>query len=151
MTLDRFLPASQEEVWAAFTRPELLKEWWAPEGIRCGFVSVDLKAGGWFRYCFVGEEDGQEYWGRGTYQEIRKPDLLSYMDTFTDEKGTPVPPSHHGIPINEIKEGIVRFRFSAEKPGTRMVMEMDNYFDESYTKQVIAGWNSMLDNLERML
>lgn len=150
LTIKRTFNAPVEKVWDAFTEQELLSRWWSPESMTCSYVSVDLKKGGLFRFCFKGL-DGREFWGRGVYQTISKPTHLSYLDTFSDAKGNPVPPSHFGLPGDKIIESLIEIAFSENGNKTDMTITGDNYFDDSMTENMTKGWNSMFDKLNSIL
>jgi len=139
-----------DKIWDSFTIPELLRKWWSPEGMTSSHVSVDLKKDGLFRYCFKGM-DGSEFWGRGIYQNISKPTHISYLDTFTDSMGNPVPPSHFGLPGDKIIESLVDFAFLEHENKTKMTITGDNYFDDSMSEDMTKGWNSMFDKLHSLL
>lgn len=63
MVLERSFSAPQETVWEALTHEDALKKWWCPPGLEASYISVDLRNGGIFRYCFRAP-DGKEFWGR---------------------------------------------------------------------------------------
>ncbi len=51
--LDRTYPAPPEKVWAAWTRPELLRRWACPDTAwRVSSCEVDARAGGGYRIRF---------------------------------------------------------------------------------------------------
>ena len=150
LNIERIFSAPMEKVWEAFTTAEQLKKWWSPPEMEVANISVDLKKDGLFRYCFKGT-DGKEYWGRGRYQTIDKPTYLSYLDTFTDAEGKPVPPSYFGMPGGEILETLVEFSLSEEDGQTKMKMVGENPFDEAMTADMRKGWEGMFDKLEEFL
>jgi len=150
LVIEKIFDAEIEKVWKAFTTSEILGKWWSPEGMSSSYISVDLKEGGKFRFCFKGS-DGKEFWGLGIYKKIEKPKNLSYLDTFSDSDGNPVPPSHFGMPGDEIIESLVEIAFSKDGNKTHMKISMDNYYDDSMTKDMIKGWNSMFDKLTKIL
>ncbi|MFZ2150955.1 MAG: SRPBCC domain-containing protein [Candidatus Absconditicoccaceae bacterium] len=150
LTLERSFLFPIEKVWEALTDANKLKKWWSPTGFETSYISVDLKKGGIFRYCFKNSE-GQEFWGRGIYQVIEKSKFLSWLDTFTDSKGNPVPPSHYEIPGEEIIEAIVEFDLKTENDITKMKMVGDNPYDDSMLENMKKGWNGMFDKLEVFL
>ena len=78
LTLVRSFPSPIEKVWDALTDTDKLKQRWAPTGLETSYISVDLRQGGLFGYCFKSPE-GQEFWGRGIYQVIEEPKFLSWM------------------------------------------------------------------------
>lgn len=75
--------ATPELVWRAWTEPELLRQWWAPEKTSVTDCEVDLRVGG---EVFVVMEAGAEmgkYGGtrwpmRGTFTEIAPVQALAY-------------------------------------------------------------------------
>lgn len=150
LIIERSINAPIEKVWDAFTNPEVLKMWFTPPGMSSAFISVDVKEGGLFRYCFKMDEGGAEFWGRGVYQKIEAPNYLSYLDTFTDADGNDVPPSHFGMQGNEIVETLAEFFFTGNGGETTVKLVGENPFDEKLTADMTDGWNGMFDNLERM-
>ena len=149
LTIERTFSGPIEQVWEAFTNADKLKQWWYPPSMTCSHISLELKDGGIFRYCFKGQ-DGNEFWGRGIYKTINKPSFLSYLDTFTDADGKPVPPSHFGMPGDEIVETLAEFHFEQEGEKTKVTLVGENYFDDSMTADMTQGWNGMFDNLEKL-
>jgi len=118
--------------------------------MKASAISVDLKKGGLFRYCFK-DADGHEFWGRGIYEAINKPTYLSYMDTFTDSDGNPVPPSHFGLPGDQIVETLTEIFLSENNGKTILKLVGDNPFDATMTDEMTKGWNGMFEKLETLL
>ena len=151
LTIKRTFDAPIEDVWEAFTSPELLAKWWAPSGMSNSFVSTEVKVGGMFRYCMKMDEGGQEFWGRGIYQKIDKPNFISYLDAFTDENGNAVAPSYYGMPGDDIIETILEITFVSDGDKTEMILVGDNPFDDDMTENMTKGWNDMFDKLTNNL
>ena len=151
LTLERSFSTPIEKVWEALTTKDKLKKWWCPPGMESPHVSVDLKKGGIFGYCFS-TPNGKEFWGRGVYQTIEQPKFLSFLDTFTDSKGNPVPSSYYGMSGEEIVESLVEFSLTMDGNGiTTMKMIGDNPHDDSMLEDMKKGWNGMFDKLEALL
>ena len=150
LTLERSFSAPIEKVWEALTNADKLKKWWCPPNFEATGISVDLKKDGIFGYCFKNSK-GQEFWGRGVYQTIEQPKFLSWLDTFTDSKGNPVPSSHYGMPGEEIVESLVEFSITTENGITTMKMVGENPHDDSMLESMTKGWNGMFDKLEVLL
>jgi uncharacterized protein YndB with AHSA1/START domain len=146
LTIDRKFNAPIDRVWEAFTNPEILAKWWSPAGMTNYHASADVRQGGEFRYCFESSE-GVKYWGKGVYKTINEPTYLSYTDYFTDAEGNPVPPSHYGIPGDEIIPTLVEFTFAENGEQTSLRITGDNPFDASMTAEMTKSWNSMFDKL----
>lgn len=66
-TFERTYAAPIAAVWAAWTRPEVLRQWWGPEKTTIPECEVDLRVGG--RIYIVMEADE----GMGKYQGTRWP------------------------------------------------------------------------------
>ena len=150
LSIERSFSATIEKVWEALTNADKLKNWWCPPGMESPYISVDFKNGGVFRYSFKGS-DGKEFWGRGLYQTIEKPKFLSFLDTFTDSQGNPVPSSHYGMDGKEIVEALVEFSLTEENGITKMTMVGENPHDDSILEDMKKGWNGMFDKLEELL
>ncbi len=146
LIIERTFNAPIDKVWAAFTTPEILAQWWFPEGMTNSHATTDLRVGGEFRYCFKNHE-GNEFWGKGVYQTITAPTYFSYIDNFTDADGKPVPPSYFGMPGDELTPTLVEITLKNNGAITRMQITMENPFDEAMTKNMTQGWNSMFDHL----
>jgi uncharacterized protein YndB with AHSA1/START domain len=151
LTLTRTFQAPIDEVWRAWTDAELLKEWWAPAGMHCSHVTADVHEEGRFLYCFKKDDDDTEYWGRGIYQTITEPTFLSYLDSFTDKKGNDVPPSHYGMPGDEVVESLTEITLKEDKNGTHVILAADNPFGAQMTKEMTKSWNEMFDKLAGVL
>lgn len=149
-TMERTFAAPIEKVWEALTSADKLKLWWCPTGFEAAHISVDFQKGGIFGYCFK-NSTGQEFWGRGVYLEIEQPRFLSWLDTFTDANGNPVPSSHYGMAGDEIIESLVEFTLRAENGLTTMTMVGENPHDDATLEDMTQGWNGMFDKLEVLL
>lgn len=82
----RVFNAPRELVWKSWTEPERLKQWWGPKGFTVHTCKVDLRLGGVFHYGMKAP-DGNEIWGRFTYREIKAPERLVFIVSFSDPKG----------------------------------------------------------------
>lgn len=82
----RVFDAPRERVWAAWTQVEHMKKWWGPKGFKVKHMTMDLRPGGTLHYCLVAP-DGSEMWGKMAYREIRKPEKLVFMNSFSDPQG----------------------------------------------------------------
>ncbi|HEY9010936.1 MAG TPA: SRPBCC family protein [Devosia sp.] len=49
LSIERFMRATPEKVWQAWTTPMLLEQWWVPHPSRCRVIELELRAGGAFR------------------------------------------------------------------------------------------------------
>ena len=49
LVVERFMRASPETVWKAWTTPALLEQWWTPHPTLCRVLDLEVRAGGAFR------------------------------------------------------------------------------------------------------
>jgi uncharacterized protein YndB with AHSA1/START domain len=73
----RLFEAPRELVFAAFTDPKHLAQWWGPDGFTTTTHGFDFRPGGVWRFVMHGP-DGRDYQNRVTFDEIKRPELLAY-------------------------------------------------------------------------
>jgi uncharacterized protein YndB with AHSA1/START domain len=76
-------------VFEAWTKPELLKRWWAPKSLGISFLSceADVRAGGTYRFAFghAASESPMAFFGR--YIEVIPPSRLVWTNDEGGEGG----------------------------------------------------------------
>ena len=75
---ERIFDAPPERVFAAYTEPKLIPEWWGPRGVTTTVDKMDARPGGDWR--FVCRDSDGETAFRGTYREITPTERVS--ETF---------------------------------------------------------------------
>jgi uncharacterized protein YndB with AHSA1/START domain len=70
-------------VFAAWTDPKHLDQWWGPYGFTTTTSSYELQPGGVWRYVMHGP-DGRDYQNRITFEEIVPPERLVYRHGGAD-------------------------------------------------------------------
>jgi uncharacterized protein YndB with AHSA1/START domain len=70
-------------VFDAWTKPELVRRWWAPKslGVTLASCDADVRPGGKYRYVLIGRK-GEEIAFSGRYVEIVPPSRLVYTQVF---------------------------------------------------------------------
>jgi uncharacterized protein YndB with AHSA1/START domain len=68
----REIPATVEQVFAAFSHPERLSRWWGPAGFTNTFSVCEFKNGGRWSYIMHGP-DGRNYPNESEFAEIESP------------------------------------------------------------------------------
>ena len=66
-------------MFAAYTDPELIPEWWGPRGTTTIVDQMDVRPGGAWRFVHR-DPDGTETGFRGTYREVTPPERI--VQTF---------------------------------------------------------------------
>jgi uncharacterized protein YndB with AHSA1/START domain len=129
--------ASPEAVFQAWTDPEQVARWWAPEGIsiKPDSIVIEPRVGGRFELTMV-DPSGTSYDMRATYVELVEHELIVMRS--------------EPIPAAGIAETQTRVTFAAEGDGCRMTISDGPYTDE-VRGNAEAGWRSLVANLERLL
>ncbi len=104
ITMTRVFDAPRELVFAAWTEPDQLAQWWGPHGFTNPVCEVDLRPGGAWRIDMQGP-DGTVYPNGGLYQEVDPPARLVFSDIVDDDAGawgdTPPPSSVTSVTFDE--------------------------------------------------
>jgi uncharacterized protein YndB with AHSA1/START domain len=75
-------------VWDAFTKQEILDQWWAPQPFASRTKIMDFKVGGRRFYAMVTPE-GQERWSIWKYTSITPKTNFKMSSAFADKDGKP--------------------------------------------------------------
>jgi uncharacterized protein YndB with AHSA1/START domain len=76
--------ATRDLVWEAYTKPEILDQWWAPKPMTSKTKAMDFKVGGRRFYAMVSPE-GQERWVVQKYTSITPKTNFKIFNAFADE------------------------------------------------------------------
>jgi len=76
--------APRELVWDAYTKPEILDQWWAPRPLTSRTTVMDFQVGGRRFYAMV-SPDGQERWVVQKYTSITPKTNFKLFNAFSDE------------------------------------------------------------------
>jgi uncharacterized protein YndB with AHSA1/START domain len=82
--LERVFNAPRELVFAAWTQPEHVRQWWGQKGSTMTLCEIDLRPGGEWRYVELAA-DGNEYPFCGEYIEVSPPERLVHTFVFDVE------------------------------------------------------------------
>lgn len=86
ISVKREFASMLENVWSAWTEPELIDLWWAPKPYKNKTKSMDFREGGYWLYAMVSPED-EIHWCRADYKKIDPLKTFSALDAFCDETG----------------------------------------------------------------
>jgi uncharacterized protein YndB with AHSA1/START domain len=133
LQIRRVIKARRPRVFASWTTPELMQQWFAPSGMRVANASVDLRVGGEYRIETRGVDDA-EFVATGAYQKIVPNELLS----FTWGKGCD---PHR-------KETLVTITFRDFEDGTELILIHEGFSSSDVAAKHEHGWTGCLDKLE---
>jgi uncharacterized protein YndB with AHSA1/START domain len=136
LRLERTYEASAEEVFDAWTSPEVLRRWWFVEqSQRTPVADVDLRVGGGYRLTMEDADSGARHTVVGEYEEIRRPELLVYSWRWElDTGGT----GH---------ESRVSVRFIPDGERTTVVLVHSGLEDAGSAERHSVGWSACLEHL----
>lgn len=147
----RTINAPREMVFKAWTEPEHLKRWWGPRGFTAPHVTIDPRPGGVYHYV-MRSPDGQEFWGKGVFREIVRPERIVYMDSFSDEAGNLVEPTHYGMSPDFPAQTLITVTFAEHQGKTEVTLRYSvgsaSAIDRENMQQ---GWAESLDRLAEYL
>jgi uncharacterized protein YndB with AHSA1/START domain len=136
LRLERVIRADRERAFAAWTRPELLREWSAPEGMTIEEGELDLRVGGRWRVVMT-EPNGKRHEAFGTYREVTPPERLVYTHAWRQGNGSS-------------PETTLVVEFHEVAGGTRVVLTQEGFASPESRDGHGEGWSSSLNRLEAM-
>ncbi|WP_299824840.1 SRPBCC domain-containing protein [uncultured Pontibacter sp.] len=86
ITVKREFAAELPLVWDAYTKSEILDQWWAPKPWKARTKTMDFREGGYWHYAMVGPE-GEEHWALANYKTIDPKRRFTAMDGFANAEG----------------------------------------------------------------
>ena len=136
--------APRDMVWDAYTKRELLDQWWAPKPMMSRTKVMDFREGGRRFYAMV-SPDGQERWALQTYTSITPKTNFKFFNAFADENENPQLPGSD-------------WDFSFTEDGDKTTVHVSIY-NESLERmeRILAddgfmlGTEAQLQNLEELL
>jgi uncharacterized protein YndB with AHSA1/START domain len=84
--ISRTFDVPREKMFEVWTSREHLMKWFGPKGFTMPVAKLDLRPGGMLHYQLK-SPDGQAIWGKFVYKEIRPPERLVWVNSFSDEHG----------------------------------------------------------------
>jgi uncharacterized protein YndB with AHSA1/START domain len=138
--ITRVFDAPRELVFAAFTEPERMKQWWGPKGFTVIASKMDLRPDGFYHYGMLAP-DGSAMWGKFVYREITRPERIVVVNSFSDEDGNITRhPMSPGWPL----EMLSTFLFVQQDGRTTLTVKWSPLnADESERATFAAGHDSM--------
>jgi uncharacterized protein YndB with AHSA1/START domain len=134
--IERTFPASAEEVFDAWTSPEVMRRWLHPApDWETPEAEVDLRVGGKVRVV-MRRPDGTEIEAQGEYTLIDRPRRLVMTWTFGDD------------PSNE---QLIELSFSESEGSTRVLLVNSGISTDERRDAQDWGWRGCFDQLERVL
>jgi uncharacterized protein YndB with AHSA1/START domain len=139
LRVERTFDASPEEVFDAWTNPEVLRRWWRPNPAWSTPVAeVDLRVGGRYRISMEDPENGTKHTAGGEYSEVSRPRRLVYSWQWEEEDGR----------LGHASTVAVDFRADGDGERTTVVLEHSGLVSADSRDSHTHGWAGILDMLE---
>jgi uncharacterized protein YndB with AHSA1/START domain len=150
--INREFDADLSLVWDAFTKPEILDQWWSPKPWLSKTKVMNFEVGGRRFYAMVSPE-GQEHWSIQQYTSISPKINFKFLNAFADENENPQLPGsdwdltfteQNARPGEPVGRGITKVRISIYNESLeRMEKMIEMGFKEGFTMT--------MKNLEELL
>jgi uncharacterized protein YndB with AHSA1/START domain len=141
--ITREFAAGLSLVWDAYTRPEILDQWWAPKPWVSKTKFMDFKVGGRRFYAMVSPE-GQERWLIQKYTSISPKTNFKLMNAFADKDENP-----------ELPGSDWDFNFSEQNGTTKVSITIYNESLVRMEKMIETGFKEgsamQMKNLDELL
>ena len=143
LVLTRLIDAPRERVFAAWTQPDLLKQWFAPRPWSTSVAELDVRTGGW-NYVVMRDQDGNDYPNRGMYLEVVPNEKIVFTDAYTGDWQPSDKPFFTAVLTFEDEGGKTRYTARARHwtVEDRQVHEKMGFHE---------GWGMCADQLEELL
>lgn len=154
-TISRIFKAPRQKVWDAWTKPELLVQWFGPKGTRATAVTADIRVGG-VLHSYMDAPDGRRLWAKFVYRELWPPSRLVYEHSFSDPEaniaGSPFSPNWPKVLLTTVT-------FEEEGADTRMRLHQvplranaaQRAEFVATIKSMHGGWSGSFDELDELI
>ncbi len=142
--------ASIEAVFQAWTDPEQLKHWYAPDDCTIEFKTIDITPGGTFHSCVHDPVHGK-CWVKGTYLEVVPNQKLAFTMLMSDEAGNAVSSVSAGKSEDWPEAQITTVRFETVDKQTKVSIHQTVLEEVAKKTGAYYGWVKMLNRLDLLL
>jgi uncharacterized protein YndB with AHSA1/START domain len=136
LEMKRVLPAAPSVVFAAFSDPNELANWWGPEGFNIPSLEYDPRAGESYRIEMQPPE-GDPFFLTGEFREVDPPARLAYTFVWED-------------PDPDDVETLVGLSFRDLGESTEVALTQGPFKTEARRALHRGGWTDSFDKLERL-
>src|SRR6266849_1150797 len=153
--MSRTFDAPRDLMWKAWTEEDRLAQWFGPKGVKTFYSKNDLRIGGIYHYG-LRNPDGAEYYGKWVYREIKKPERLVFIVSFSDANAGV---TRHPMAPEWPREMLSTITFEDRQGKTTVTVRWNAYnATEAERKTFEAGrdsmregWTGTMDQLEAYL
>lgn len=137
LEISRVIEAPRDQVYAAWTDPEQLKQWFGPENVQTRELVADARVGGKFRWDLINSE-GEKMTCRGEFRELQPDKKIVFTWQWEDDEDW------------ENHISIITVELYDRDGGTELRLTHEQLPNEESRDGHTRGWESALDKLERL-
>lgn len=142
--------ASAERVFSAWTDPEKLMKWFAPNGCTIHFKKLEVKTGGQFHSC-VSNPQFEDCWCIGEYKEVTPNSKIVFTMANANEDGEPINPVEIGMDPDWPDKTIVTVTFTEEDGKTKLQLRQTVSQELAKKTGAYPSWLQMLATMKTIL
>ena len=136
LEIRRLIKAPRDRVYAAWTDPAQLKQWFGPENVQTHNLIADARVGGKFRWELT-NSDGEKMTCQGEYLELQPDKKIVFTWQWEDDETW------------ENHTSIVTIELDDAEGGTELRLRHEQLPNEASRDGHTRGWNSTLYKLEK--
>ena len=138
LEIKRLIKAPRDQVYAAWTDPAQLRQWFGPENVQTHDLIADARVGGKFRWDLTNSE-GEKMTCRGEYRELQPGKKIVFTWQWEDDEDWQ----------NHVS--IVTVELSERDGDTELRLIHEHLPNEESRDGHTRGWNSALDKFEKLV
>src|SRR4029077_7842882 len=137
LEIKRVIKAPRHRVYAAWTDPAQLKQWFGPENVQTDELVAEARPGGKFRWD-LRNSDGEKMTCLGEYRELEPNKKIVFTWRWDDDEDW------------ENHASVVTVELDDAGAGTALRLTHEKLPNEESRDGHTRGWNSALDKLEKL-
>ena len=148
--LERTFAAPLEDVWELWTSKEGIESWWGPDGFTVEVLALDLRPGGAFRYAMKATAPAQVEFMRNAGMPLTN-EVRARFTEVVPRRRLAFTQLADFVPGVEPYEMTTAVELSPFAQGVRMLVTLDAMHDEIWTQRAVAGMESQLGRLAKLI
>ncbi|MES2453918.1 MAG: SRPBCC domain-containing protein [Bacteroidota bacterium] len=142
--------APREIVFRAWTDPEQLVHWYAPDGCSIEFKAIDVREGGYFHSCIHDPVHGP-CWVKGNYLEVVPDQKLVLTMVMSNEAGDSISSVDAGKTEDWPEEQVTTVTFESIGMQTKVSIHQTVSEEEAKKTGAYQSWIKMFNKLNLLL
>lgn len=144
VSITKEFAAALSLVWDAYTKPELLDQWWAPKPLTSRTKVMDFRVGGRRFYAMVSPEGDELAWAVQKYTSITPKTNFKFFNAFADrDENLQLPGSDWDLNFSE-QDGMTKVSISIYNESLE---RLERLIEMGF----VQGTEGQLKNLEELL